>query len=478
MRYWTNTIALTAVAAVSLVFAVPAAGAENDLTDRDVTLAVESELILDDAVPWHRIDVSTENGIVTLSGSVDSYFTKWDAREAAESVKGVRAVINELDVNPSPRRDAQIRSDVFTALVADPVTESFDVTVDVEDGLVTLRGEVDSYTEKMVAEEVAARVRGVSHVTNLLTYKLDADRVDSEIADDIRYRLKSDASIDSGLISVSVKNGHVKLSGSVTSAAEKSEAESRTRFVLGVEDVTNNLVVEWWRNDETSDWSGGWSDKDAQIAIQRGLIANPRVQLFDVVTTVDDGVATLTGTVDNLQAKLAAEEEARDVLGIWRVKNYIRVRPDEDRPDSDIASDIRAALHRSAYVDRYDISVSVYNGKAYLSGEVDSWFMKNQAEQAAAGVEGLVEIQNNLRADDEYPVASDREIKEDIVSQLWWSPYVDSDDITVEVNSGVASLFGTVDDWRELMAAKENAREGGATSVISKLEVRNGFSSS
>ena len=129
MRYWTKKLAFTAAAAVSLVFAVPVVGAENDLTDRDVTLAVESELILDDAVPWHRIDVSTENGIVTLSGSVDSYYTKWDAREAAESVKGVRAVVNELDVNPSPRMDAQIRSDVFAALVADPVTESFDVAV-------------------------------------------------------------------------------------------------------------------------------------------------------------------------------------------------------------------------------------------------------------------------------------------------------------------------------------------------------------
>ena len=87
---------------------------------------------------------------------------------------------------------------------------------EVEGGAVTLRGEVDSYIEKMVAEEVAEKVRGVTHVTNLLTYDWDADRVDSEIADDIRYRLKSDASIDSGLISVSVKNGHVKLSGSVT----------------------------------------------------------------------------------------------------------------------------------------------------------------------------------------------------------------------------------------------------------------------
>jgi osmotically-inducible protein OsmY len=61
---------------------------------------------------------------------------------------------------------------------------------------------------------------------------------------------------------------------------------------------------------------------------------------------------------------------------------------------------------------------------------------------------------------------------------LFWSPFVDSDDITVVVNSGVATLTGTVEDWSELQAAKENAREGGATSVISNLDIQNGNGSS
>jgi osmotically-inducible protein OsmY len=80
-----------------------------------------------------------------------------------------------------------------------------------------------------------------------------------------------------------------------------------------------------------------------------------------------------------------------------------------------------------------------------------------------------------LDVDYEYTAKTDQEIEDDIESQLWWSPFVDSDDITVEVHSGVATLMGTVEDWDELRAAKKNARDGGATSVISKLDVENGF---
>lgn len=114
------------------------------------------------------------------------------------------------------------------------------------------------------------------------------------------------------------------------------------------------------------------------------------------------------------------------------------------------------------------------NGKAYLAGEVDSWYMYDEAEEAAAGVPGVVEIQNNLDVDYEFTAKTDQEIKDDIESQLFWSPFVDGDDITVEVQSGVATLMGSVEDWDELQAAKENAREGGATSVVSKLEVEEG----
>jgi len=359
--------------------------------------------------------------------------------------------------------------------VADPVAESFEIDVDVDNGTVTLTGKVDSLTESNVAERVAEGVKGVVDVKNKLDYAFTADRPDLDIKRDIEYRLKTDASIDSGLITVTVNDGKVTLAGSVGSALEKTEAQGEAWIVPGVTSVTNQLDVEWWIDGDTADWSDAWTDQDMRKAIENALITDPRVTSFDVITTVEDGVASLTGTVDNLQAKRAAEEEARDVLGVWRVKNYLRVRPNVSRTDAEIAADVREALRRDPYVDRYEIAVSAYNGKVYLTGDVDSLYMKNQAEQAAAGVRGVVEIQNNLGIDLTYTTKTDEEIKDDIKSQLWWSPFVDSDDISVEVHSGVATLMGSVEDWDELRAAKENAKEGGATSVISKLDVENGF---
>ena len=63
-------------------------------------------------------------------------------------------------------------------------------------------------------------------------------------------------------------------------------------------------------------------------------------------------------------------------------------------------------------------------------------------------------------------------MKEDIESEFFWSPFVDGGDITVEVDEGVATLTGEVDDWAELTAASENAWEGGAFNVINKLDVK------
>lgn len=69
---------------------------------------------------------------------------------------------------------------------------------------------------------------------------------------------------------------------------------------------------------------------------------------------------------------------------------------------------------------------------------------------------------------------SDNQIKENIESELWWSPFVNESDVTVEVDQGVAKLTGVVDSWQERDAAIENAREGGAESVIDYLVVENG----
>jgi osmotically-inducible protein OsmY len=450
----------------------------RDLRDQDITLAVENQLFVDFQVPSHRIDVTSDAGVVTLTGSVDSLLSKRAAERAAESVKGVLDVINELDVIPPMRPDARIRADIIQSLALDPVAESFEVEVEVENGVVTLDGKLGSYTEVSVVEEIAREVNGVKEVQSNLTYDPAGDRTDADIREDLRYRLRSDASIASGLIEIDVDDGKVTLSGSVGSTAERSEARTEAWLVTGVKSVKDNLEVKWWLNGEASDWGDGWSDADMRRAIEIALIANPRVMSYNVIPTVQNGVVSLTGTVEDLEAKQAAEDEALDVLGVWRVKNHIRVRPVEERTDLEIANDIRGALRRAPYVDRYDIKVRVYNGKACLSGEVDSWYMRDHAEQAAAGVSGVIEIQNNLAVDYQMPLKTDREIKDDIESELFWSPFVDSDDITVEVHSGVATLMGSVEDWAELRAAKENAREGGATSVVSSLKIENGDGSS
>jgi len=213
MKRWTiYYLAVAATCAIWLISGGLVAAAPNDLDDADITLAVESELFIDDAVPSHKIYVSTEKGIVTLSGSVNSYYAKLEAENAAESVKGVLAVINNIKIQPIHRLDSQIRADVISDLARDPVAESFEIDVNVEDGVVTLTGKVDSYTEKTVAEKVANKVRGVVDVKNLLSYDLVSDRTDADIKADIEYRLKSDASIDSGLLTVTVDDGKVTLS--------------------------------------------------------------------------------------------------------------------------------------------------------------------------------------------------------------------------------------------------------------------------
>ncbi len=141
------------------------------LEDRDITLAVERRLMLDDAVPAHRIDVSTEDGIVTLSGSVNRLTAKMAARYAAETVRGVVGVFNEIEVEPAPRLDAHIRRDVIAALTDDPVVDILDIDVHVENQVVKLSGVVDSPLERSAAEERAQGVAGVVEVQNLLTYE-------------------------------------------------------------------------------------------------------------------------------------------------------------------------------------------------------------------------------------------------------------------------------------------------------------------
>lgn len=116
-------IALLVLGAVLMVWVI-AASATN-IKDADIPLAVDTQLENDDDLQAHQIDVRTENGIVSLNGSVPHLLVLERAGEIATMVKGVRSVINRIEIRPVLRTDDGIRTDVELALLADPATNFF-----------------------------------------------------------------------------------------------------------------------------------------------------------------------------------------------------------------------------------------------------------------------------------------------------------------------------------------------------------------
>ena len=191
----------------------------------------------------------------------------------------------------------------------------------------------------------------------------------------------------------------------------------------------------------------------------------------------------------------SARANAKNVVGVFWVKNYLKVRPAVIPKDSYLEAEIEKAFRKDPLIERWDVDVVADNGVVYLNGTVDSYFEKEQAEDIASKTNGVIAVENNLKVFDDndyyfnnyygwntyfppYMVnvtpsyKTDREIKDDIESQLWWSPYVNENEVKVTVVNGKATLEGTVYTEREKRYAEINALEGGATSVENDLVVR------
>ena len=504
MRHHYQKMRGMGVLALALVLTLGMAPAmAQGYADQDITDAVEDEMLADPAVQLHNITISTDAGVVTLSGTTSNLLAKQRAARIAGTVKGVRAVVNQIDVAPAvTRTDSAVAADVIDALLYDPATDSYEVGVEVNNGIVNLDGTVESWQEKRLAGKVVAGVKGVQGINNNVSVDYEGERTDQEIRAEIQKALQYDVLVDDALVTVDVNDGEVNLDGTVGSMSEKTQAISDA-WVAGVTMVdANDLEVKRWARDQ--DLRGAkYEGKTAQqikAAVEDALIHDPRVFSFNVTPTniTETGKVTLRGAVDNLKAKRAAAEAARDVVGVTRVENRIRVDATEDLTDSEAADNVRSALARDPYIDRYEITVSVVDGTVYLYGAVDSYFEKAQADDVAARAQGVMAVNNNLTVEEEYdPYAydpyiddwymydydwydyqptytmkADAEIKEDINDELWWSPFVDADDVNVQVDDGTATLTGTVQSWSEFNAATENAFEGGATWVDNDLVVQ------
>lgn len=496
---------LMAAAAVGSTSAESLAAAETPpkITDTSIGDTVEDQLFIDQAVPAYAIEASVRDGVVTLTGFVSNILAKERAAKVAETVKGVRAVVNAITVRPAAsRKPIDIGEDIVSALEADPATDVWEIipTVGVG-GVVTLNGTVQSWTERDLAARVAKGVKGVTEMQNKIVVESAENRTDAEIRADIERSLRWDALVDQAEIGVSVVNGAVGLTGTVGSAAEWRRARIHA-WTAGVDsvDASRLVVARWTRDPALRDSKYKIKSKDEVLAaVRRALELDPRVDADNIDVSIVASMLTLRGAVHSVRAKWAATEDARNTVGVHDVLNRLRVRPENNQhTDADLAARVRDAMVRDPYVERFDIRVSVVNGVAHLDGVVNSYFEKAWADNTAAGIGGVVAVENNLdvkRADRPYPydpyrddlyvydfdwyryvpsptLTSDAEIERNVKHKLWWSPYVDSEDITVTVNDGVATLDGTVDTWTEYAAARENAFEAGATWVDNDLSVR------
>ncbi|MGC5032264.1 BON domain-containing protein [Micromonospora sp. DT229] len=214
--------------------------------DQDIRAAVLDELGWEPRVQPHEIGVSVAEGVVTLTGQVDSYAKKWAAERAAHRVTQVRAVANDVAVrlaSGAEPADSEIARAVQHALQwhAFVPIEQLDLTV--SQGWVTLHGEVEWEYQRRAAQESVERLHGVRGVSNGIMVR-PAVRPDGvTLADRIVDALARNRATVAEQVTVRVHGDTVLLGGVVHSMPERAEVERVAWSAPGIREVQNHIAV-------------------------------------------------------------------------------------------------------------------------------------------------------------------------------------------------------------------------------------------
>jgi osmotically-inducible protein OsmY len=213
-------------------------------TDAQIQWNVLAELRWEPRVNPSEIGVAAKDGVVTLTGWVDSYTKKWAAEEAAHRVQGVKAVANDIGVRLSiagERTDADIAAAAVRALQWNALTPADKIDVTVSKGWTTLKGEVEWQYQREEAERAVRPLLGVKGVTNLIVVK--PKNLPQDIRKKIEDALVRTARTDASQITVEVQGSKVILRGSVRSWVEREEAARQAWSAPGVTAVDNKIIV-------------------------------------------------------------------------------------------------------------------------------------------------------------------------------------------------------------------------------------------
>jgi osmotically-inducible protein OsmY len=214
-------------------------------TNTELQQDVLSELKYEPSVDASDIGVTAKEGIISLTGNVKSYAGKYAAVHAAERVAGVKAVTDELKVDLPAfhvRDDQDIARAAVNALQWDVWVPYDRIKMKVDNGWITLEGGVDYRYEQNAADSAVRNLTGVRGVTNLITINKPAVNP-AEVQTKIENALRRSAEIDADQIKVKVVDDKVILKGTVSSWAERDEAERAAWSAPGVRTVEDDLVI-------------------------------------------------------------------------------------------------------------------------------------------------------------------------------------------------------------------------------------------
>jgi osmotically-inducible protein OsmY len=215
------------------------------------------------------------------------------------------------------RSDNSLLDDVVLELKWDPkISSASDISVAVKDGVVTLSGFVPSFWEKDAAEKAVKRVYGVRGIANDIEVKLFWQRTDPEIARDAVHELERHVSIPADRIKVTVKDGWVRLEGTVDWEYQKSLAQSAMKKLKGVSGVTNKIQV-----------TPKASSAEVKSKIEEALRRSAELDARRITVEIEGSTVKLYGSVSSWAERDEPERAAWSAPGTTMVENHILVNP-------------------------------------------------------------------------------------------------------------------------------------------------------
>ncbi len=214
------------------------------MTNDTLKTNVHNKLAFEPGLNSNTINVSIENGIVTLSGTVRTFFEKKLAERAVQNVRGVKGVVEELKVDfgsTTQRSDKEIAEAAVRTLEWDVVIPKDKIQVTVENGEIRLTGEVTQQYQKEKAYHDVRSLYGVKNIFNYIEIKSSVSS--QEISKEIMREFQRNAVLDAKNVQVQTEGSRVILKGKVRSWAEFSEAKKAAWSVPGVTEVKEELSI-------------------------------------------------------------------------------------------------------------------------------------------------------------------------------------------------------------------------------------------